>query len=60
MNSREMFTWFDSSIVKQLELIYAVCNFSIMADLSDSLQDVNLERPIGRKKIFHKPKYNYS
>ena len=35
MISRKNFTWFDSSIVKLLELISAMRDFSIMADLSD-------------------------
>ena len=56
---REIFTSFDSSVVKQSELIYAMRDFSVMADLSDPLRAVNLECPIDRKKIFHKPKYNY-
>ena len=32
---RKNFTWFDSSIVKLLESISAMRDFSIMADLSD-------------------------
>ena len=35
MISREIFTWFHSSIVKQSKLIYATHQFSTMADLSD-------------------------
>ena len=35
MISQEIFTWFDSSIVKKSKLIYASREFSIMADLSD-------------------------
>ena len=31
----EIFTWFDSSIIKQSKLIYASQEFSIMVDLSD-------------------------
>ena len=39
MISRKIFTWFDSSTVKQLKLIYAIYakfirEFSIMPDLS--------------------------
>ena len=35
MISREIFAWFDSSIVKQSKLIYAIRKIFIMADLSD-------------------------
>ena len=35
---REIFTSFDSSVVKQSELIYAMRDFSVMADLSDPLR----------------------
>ena len=38
MTLREISAWFDSSIVKQSELIYAMRQFSIMADLSDPLR----------------------
>ena len=34
MISREIFTWLDSPIAKQLKLIYAMPWFSIMANLS--------------------------
>ena len=36
---RKVFTWFDSSIVKQSELIYGKRDFSIIVDLSDPLRD---------------------
>ena len=36
---RKVFTWFDSSIVKQSELIYAKRDFSTIVDLSDPLRD---------------------
>ena len=44
MISREIFTWLDSPIVKQSELIYAMRDFSIMTDLSDPVSCISLLR----------------
>ena len=57
---REIFTSFDSSVVKQSELIYAIRVFPQWLIWAIHSEAVNLECPIDRKKIFHKPKYNYS